>query len=140
MFKKLKPKRIAMLALTVMYTIFSSISITPVHAATYTATVGKTGIKVYHNYRTHDRFSGSYADPGLYEVNDFRIDGKKAFCVEPGVQISTNPMYAHEKVEGRSMFHKIGYSDEQIDRMAYISSVMASREIIPQLCWLQLSL
>lgn len=123
MFKKLKPKRIAMLALTVMYTIFSSISITPVHAATYTATVGKTGIKVYHNYRTHDRFSGSYADPGLYEVNDFRIDGKKAFCVEPGVQISTNPMYAHEKVEGRSMFHKIGYSDEQIDRMAYISSL-----------------
>lgn len=123
MFKKFKLKKMVTIMLTGLYGLFSSVSMLSVHAASYTATLNHTGIKVFHNYRIHDRFSDTFTEPGIYEVMDFRIDGKKAYCVEPGVQISNNPMYAHEKIFGRSMFHKIGYTDSQIDQMAHISSL-----------------
>lgn len=123
MHKKQKIKKFLTACIATIYSLTSLISITPVHAESYTATIGKTGYSAYRNFSIHDRFSDTWDKPGMYDISDFRINGQKAYCVEPDVQISTNPMYAHEKIPGRSAFHKIGFSDSQIDRMAYISSL-----------------
>ena len=123
MFKKIKLKRAAMFALSFMYAVFSSITITPIHAAGYTVTINETGYKAFYDFKSHDKFSDKWIDPGSYDISDFRIDGQKAYCVEADVVVSNNPLYAHEKINGRSKFLEIGYSNEQIDRMAYISSL-----------------
>ena len=123
MHKKQKIKKFLTTCMVTIYSLTSLISITPVHAASYTASLNKTGLKAYHSFSIEDRFSDTSIGPGMMDLSDFRINGQKAYCVEPTVQISTNPTYAHEKIPGRSIFHKIGYSDAQIDRMAYISSL-----------------
>ena len=123
MFKKFKPKKLATIFLASLYAIFTSISVIPVHAATYIATIDNTGYKSYRNFKTHDRFSDIWYEPGLYDIAEFQIDGKRAYCIEPAVVISNNPIYAHEKIEGRSKFKEIGFTDSEIDRMAYISSL-----------------
>lgn len=123
MQKKQKIKKFITACMATIYSLTSLISITPVHAASYTASLSQTGLKAYHSFSIEDRFSGTTTPPGMMDISDFRINGQKAYCVEPTVQISTNSMYAHEKIPGRSIFHKIGYSDAQIDRMAYISSL-----------------
>ena len=123
MHKKQKIKKFLAACMATIYSFTSIISITPVHAASYTASLSQTGLNAYHSFSIEDRFSGTTTPPGMMDITDFRINGQKAYCVEPTVQISTNSMYAHEKIPGRSIFHKIGYSDAQIDRMAYISSL-----------------
>lgn len=95
----------------------------PVSAKTYTGSFNKTGFKVFQDFPMEDRFSGTTSPPQTIDVFDFRIDGKKAYCIEPGVAFSDNPIYAHTKYEGREYFKKLGYSDSQIDRMGYISSL-----------------
>lgn len=123
MFKKFKPKKLATIFLAGLYAIFSSITVIPVNAATYTATIDDTGYHSYQNFNAHDRFSDTWYGPGSYEIKAFRIDGQRAYCVEPTIVVSNNPLYAHEKIEGRSKFKDLGFSDAQIDRMAYISSL-----------------
>lgn len=122
---KIKYKKIMLSALAGFYACFSMLSsVTTVHAAgTYTASWNDTGYESNINFSVEDRFSGTTTTPGKMPLYDFRIDGQKAYCVEPGVQISSNKNYAHEKISGRSTFRKIGFSDAQIDRMAYIASL-----------------
>lgn len=122
---KIKLKKIMLSAITGFYACFSMLSsVTTVHAAgTYTASWNDTGYESNINFSVEDRFSGTTTTPGKMPLYDFRIDGQKAYCVEPGVQISSNKNYAHEKISGRSTFRKIGFSDAQIDRMAYIASL-----------------
>lgn len=111
-------------ALAGFYTMFALISTTPIMAASkYTATWKDTGYSAYRNFNIQDKFSGTYMGPGIYEISDFYIDGQKVYCVEPDVQISNNINYAHEKIYGRSGFKKAGFTDSQIDRMGYISSL-----------------
>lgn len=112
-------------ALAVFYALFAILSsASSVHAAEYyTASWNKTGYKAYRNFNIADRFSDTTMGPGNYDISDFRINGQKAYCIEPDVQISSNKNYAHEKIYGRSAFHKVGFSDSQIDRMGYISSL-----------------
>lgn len=103
-------------------TILSATSL--VYAADkYTASWNQTGYKANINFAIEDRFSGTTSSPGIIDLTDFRIDGQKAYCVEPNVQVSNNKNYAHEKIRGRSAFYKVGFSDSQIDRMGYISSL-----------------
>lgn len=122
---KIKLKKIMISALAGFYTCFSMLSsVTTVHAAgTYTASWNDTGYESNINFSVEDRFSGTTTNPGKMPLYDFRINGQKAYCVEPGVQISSNKNFAHEKISGRSTFHKIGFTDSQIDRMAYIASL-----------------
>ena len=122
---KSKLKKIMVSALAGLYACFSMLSsVTTVHAAgTYTASWNDTGYESNINFSVEDRFSGTTTNPGKMPLYDFRIDGQKAYCVEPGVQISSNKNFAHEKISGRSTFRKIGFTDSQIDRMAYIASL-----------------
>lgn len=92
-------------------------------ASTHTASFTHTGYETNINFTIEDRFSGTTDNPGKMDISDFRINGQKAYCVEPNVQISTSPLYAHEKITGRSQFKKIGFSDSQINRMGYIASL-----------------
>lgn len=112
-------------ALAGFYACFSMLSsVMTVHAAgTYTASWNDTGYESNINFSVEDRFSGTTTNPGKMPLYDFRIDGQKAYCVEPGVQISSNKNFAHEKISGSSTFRKIGFTDSQIDRMAYIASL-----------------
>ncbi|WP_416325911.1 SpaA isopeptide-forming pilin-related protein [[Eubacterium] hominis] len=111
-------------ALAGFYTMFALISTTPIMAASkYTATWKDTGYSAYRNFNIQDKFSGTSMGPGDYEISDFYIDDQKAYCVEPDVQISNNINYAHEKIYGRSGFKQAGFTDSQIDRMGYISSL-----------------
>ena len=116
-------KRFFSMLMAIMYPICSLLTAMPIQAASYTVTIGKTGYKAFYDFKSHDKFSDKWIDPGTYEVADFRIDGQKAYCVEAEVIVSENPLYAHEKINGRSKLLEIGYSNEQIDRMAYISSL-----------------
>lgn len=111
-------------ALAGLYAMFALISTNPVMAASkYTATWKDTGYSAYRNFNIQDRFSGTSVGPGNYDISDFYIDGQKAYCVEPDVQISNNINYAHEKIYGRAGFKQAGFTDSQIDRMGYISSL-----------------
>lgn len=123
MKQKNKINKILKSALAGFYVLFTFSSITPVMASTHTASFTKTGYIADINFTVEDRFSDTTDNPGRMDISDFRINGQKAYCVEPSVQISTNSLYAHEKISGRSAFYKIGYSDNQIDRMGYISSL-----------------
>lgn len=122
---KIKNKftKISKVTLAALCTLVSFSNFTPVMASTHTASFTQTGYEANINFAIQDRFSGTTSSPGTMPLSDFRIDGQKAYCVEPDVQISTNPIYAHEKISGRSQFRNIGFSDSQIDRMGYISSL-----------------
>ena len=115
--------KVSKIALVAIYSLFTFSNATPVMASTHTASFTHTGYETNINFTMEDRFSGTTDNPGKMEISDFRIDGQKAYCVEPHVQISTSPLYAHEKITGRSQFKKIGYSDTQINRMGYIASL-----------------
>ena len=116
-------RKVSKLALVAIYTFFSFSSAVPVMASTHTAGFSASGYEANINFTIKDRFSGTTSTPGKMDISDFRIDGQKAYCVEPHVQISTNPLFAHEKIYGRSQFRSIGFNDDQINRMAYISSL-----------------
>ncbi|WP_416325191.1 SpaA isopeptide-forming pilin-related protein [[Eubacterium] hominis] len=120
---KNKIKKISKVALAAFYSFFTLLNTTPVMASTHTASFTATGYEANINFSIEDRFSGTVSSPKKYPIYDFRIDGQKAYCVEPDVQISNNINYAHEKIYGRSAFKNIGFSDAQIDRMGYISSL-----------------
>lgn len=115
--------KVSKIALVAIYSLFTFSNVTPVMASTHTASFTHTGYETNINFTIDDRFSGTTDNPGKMDISDFRIDGQKAYCVEPNVQISTSPLYAHEKITGRSQFKKIGYSDSQINRMGYIASL-----------------
>lgn len=118
-----KIKKASKVALAAFYSFFTLLNTTPVMASTHTASFTATGYEANINFSIEDRFSGTVSSPEKYPIFDFRIDGQKAYCVEPDVQISNNVNYAHEKIYGRSAFKKVGFSDAQIDRMGYISSL-----------------
>lgn len=120
---KNKVKKASKIALVALYSIFTLSTATPVMASTHTASFTLSNYDVDINFAIQDKFSGTVDNPGKMNISDFRIDGQKAYCVEPDVQVSTNSLYAHEKIPGRSQFRKIGYSDSQIDRMGYIASL-----------------
>lgn len=48
-----------------IYSLTSLISITPVHAESYSASLNKTGLKAYHSFIIEDRFSGTTIGPGM---------------------------------------------------------------------------
>lgn len=115
--------KVTKIALVAIYSLFTFSNVTPVMASTHTASFTHTGYETNINFTIEDRFSGTTDNPGKMDISDFRINGQKAYCVEPNVQISTSPLYAHEKITGRSQFKKIGFSDSQINRMGYIASL-----------------
>ena len=119
-----KLKKLSKSALAGFYALFALLSTTTISASSkYTATWTNTGYDAYRNFNIEDKFSGTSIGPGSYEISDFRIDGQKAYCIEPDVQISNNVNYAHEKIYGRSPFKKVGFSDSQINRMGYIANL-----------------
>lgn len=118
--KIMKSSKIVLVAL---YSLFTFSNVTPVMATTHSASFTFTGYEANINFPIEDRFSEVIEHPDKMDLADFRIDGQKAYCVEPNVQISTSPLYAHEKIRGRTQFKKIGFSDNQINRMGYIASL-----------------
>lgn len=120
---KSKLKKAAKIFMAAFYSMFTLTNAMPVMASTHTASFSPTGYEANINFTVYDKFSGTSSNPSTYPIYDFHIDGHKAYCVQPGIQISNNVLYAHEKIYGRSAFYKVGYSDAQIDRMGYISSL-----------------
>ena len=115
--------KVSKIVLIAIYSLFTFSNATPVMASTHSASFTQSGYETNINFTIEDRYSGTINNPGKMDISDFRIDGKKAYCVEPSVQVSTNPLYAHEKITGRSQFKKIGFTDSQINRMGYIASI-----------------
>ena len=124
MHKKQKIKKFLTACIATIYSLTSLISITPVQAKSYSGYFEKTGFDVYHNFPPLKIVFLIYYSTRIDRTcGNFSIDGSKAYCVEPGVQFSWNPLYAQEKIPGRSIFYKLGYSDSDIDRMGYIASL-----------------
>lgn len=120
-----KLKKISKVAIACIYALFAIFSTTTITNASskHTASWSDTGYSSYRNFSIQDKFSGTSLGPGTYAISNFEIDGQKAYCVEPDVQISNNINYAHEKIYGRNGFYQAGFIDSQINRMAYISSL-----------------